>query len=81
MGDGRQNVQLLKIAVCNVVAAPVWNSIELNAVGEFHLVLCLKPLSFLPSFILPSLVFIVGVVVRGDVTVINKFVFVVGGQG
>jgi hypothetical protein len=41
------NVQLLQIAVGNVMAAPVRHSIELDAVRELHLVLVVKPLSLL----------------------------------
>jgi len=37
------NVQLLQIAVGNIMAAPVWNGVELDAVGKLHLVLVIKP--------------------------------------
>lgn len=40
---GGYGLQLLQVAVCNVVAAPVWNSVELDAVRELHLILCLEP--------------------------------------
>lgn len=36
-------VQLLQIAVGNIMAAPVWNGVELDAVGELHLVGVVKP--------------------------------------
>lgn len=41
------NPQLLEIAVVDVIAAPFWNSIELNAVGELH-GLTLQELPVLP---------------------------------
>lgn len=47
---GRADVQLLEIAVSNVVAAPVGNSIELDAVRELHLVLLFKPAALVVSF-------------------------------
>lgn len=52
---GKNDVQLLQVAVGNVVAAPVGHRIELDAVGELHLVLLLKPLPLLQAFDLPSL--------------------------
>lgn len=45
-------VQFLEIAIGDVVAAPVGDRIELQAVGELHLVGLAKPLELLPS---PSL--------------------------
>jgi hypothetical protein len=39
-----QHVQLLEIAVCNVVTAPVRHSIELQAMGELHIGFMEKPL-------------------------------------
>jgi hypothetical protein len=52
------SVQLLEIAICNVMAAPVRNSVELDTVRELHVVLSFKPLPLLPSFffleLLPS---------------------------
>jgi hypothetical protein len=32
------HLQLLQVAVCNVVATPIRDRIELDAVGELHLV-------------------------------------------
>lgn len=40
---GGKGLQLLEVTVCDVVAAPVRNSVELDAVRELHLILCLKP--------------------------------------
>jgi hypothetical protein len=56
---GRGNIQLLQIAVGNVMAAPVWNGIELDAVGELHFVLFVKPPDLLcpPGLLLQILQF------------------------
>lgn len=37
------SVQFFEVAVGNVVAAPIRNSIKLYAVRELHLILCLEP--------------------------------------
>lgn len=50
-----ENVHLLEVAVGNVVVAPVWDCIELQAVGEFHLVDLAKLLKLLPSLLCPLL--------------------------
>lgn len=42
------NVLFLEIAVSNVVIAPVWHSIELQAVGELHVVGLAELLELLP---------------------------------
>lgn len=44
------DAQLLEVAIGNVVTTPVRDSIELNAVGELHLVLFLEPPALLVSF-------------------------------
>ena len=69
-----RDVQLLEIAVGNVVAAPVWNSIELNAVGELHLVLRLNPLPFPISLLLSSRLQVLGPLAHLDVAVIGELV-------
>jgi hypothetical protein len=43
------DVLLLQVAVCDVVVAPVRHRIELQAVGELHLVGLAKLLELLPS--------------------------------
>lgn len=40
---GKASLQFFEIAVGNVVAAPIRNSIKLYAVRELHLILCLEP--------------------------------------
>ena len=45
-----QDIQLLEVAICYVVIAPVRNGVELNAVGELHLVLLFEPATFRGSF-------------------------------
>jgi hypothetical protein len=37
-------LQFLEVAIGDVVAAPVWNCVELDAVREFHFFLFGKPL-------------------------------------
>ena len=37
------SVQFLEIAVSNVLAAPIWNRIELDTVRELHLAVTEKP--------------------------------------
>jgi hypothetical protein len=55
------NVQFLEIAVGDIMAAPVWHSIELQAMRELHLVRLAKLLELLASlslavgFLVPSL--------------------------
>jgi hypothetical protein len=65
------HVQLLEIAVGNVVVAPVRNGVELDAVGELHLVLLLEPAALLgPLDVVLALAFPDGVAVllcRGGV--------------
>lgn len=51
------------------MAAPVWNSIELDAVGELHLVLCLQPLPFQCLFL-----FSMTLTILDDVALRNLFV-------
>jgi hypothetical protein len=41
--DAETDSQLLEITVRNVVVAPVRNGVELDAVGELHIVLLFKP--------------------------------------
>ena len=43
IGRAQRSSQLLQVAVGNIVVAPVRNSVELEAVGELHLVLLLEP--------------------------------------
>lgn len=47
------DVLLLEVAVCDVVVAPVRHRIELQAVGELHLVGLAKLLELLPSLSVP----------------------------
>lgn len=68
------SLQLLEIAVCNVVAAPVRNSVELDTVGEFHVVLIFEPLSFLLPFLFLELITGECVFPLLDVTVIAELV-------
>lgn len=76
--------QLLEVAVGNVVAAPVWNSVELDTVGELHLVLGLEPETFLGSFLSSAGFAVVFVFTSEDTTVVGELDVVgvsVGGQG
>lgn len=66
--------QFLEVAVRNVVAAPVRNSIELDAVGELHLVLLLQPLEFIGSLFPASSVALVGGFAMLDDAVVGKLV-------
>lgn len=49
----RDPLQLFEIAICNVVTAPIWHSIKLNAVGKLHLVFCVKSPNLLSALCLP----------------------------
>lgn len=53
------SLQLLEVAVCDVMCAPVRHRIELDTVRKLHLVLCLKPAA------LPGPLFFLG---RGAIT-------------
>jgi hypothetical protein len=48
-----RDIQLLEIAICNIMAAPIRDGIELNAVGELHLVVLLKPRELLSPLLRP----------------------------
>lgn len=67
-------LQLLKIAIRNIMAAPVRNSIELNAMGELHLVLRLKPLALTFSLLVLSASKDVSVLAGLYASVVGKFV-------
>jgi hypothetical protein len=47
------HVLLLEVAVCNVMVAPVWHCIKLQAVRELHLFGLAKLLELLPSLLFP----------------------------
>lgn len=68
----RVNVQLLEVTVSNVMAAPIWNSIELDTMRELHLVLFLKPAALFVSFLFPSSLAVCGVSSSLDGRVIDK---------
>ena len=74
LGHLEENAQLLEIAVGNVMAAPVRNSIKLDAVGELHLVLLLEPLPFLLVLVQSSTVRAVGVFACSSGGVVAKLV-------
>jgi len=46
---GSRDLQLLEVAVIYVVTAPVWHSIELDAVRELHNVVLEESFELLPS--------------------------------
>jgi hypothetical protein len=46
-------VLLFEVAVCDVVVAPVWHRIELQAMRELHFVGLAKLLELLPSLPIP----------------------------
>lgn len=66
------DVQLFQIAVGNIVAAPIRNSIELDAVRELHLVLGFKPLELAVSLQLYPGLTVGGVFASSDRIVVNK---------
>jgi hypothetical protein len=47
-----RDVLLLQVAICDIVVAPVWHCIELQAMGELHLFGFAKLLELLPSLAL-----------------------------
>ena len=47
------NIQLLQVTVRNVMTAPVRDSIELDTVGELHIVCGVKPVDLLCPLALP----------------------------
>lgn len=69
-------LQLLEIAVGNIMTAPVRNSIELNAVRELHLVLGFNPLPLAVSILLSSVLEVLCVFARPDVAELVEFVCV-----
>lgn len=70
------HLQLLEVAVGNIMAAPIRNSIKLNAVRELHLVLCFNPLALAGSLLLPSLLLVLCVFAGSDVAELVEFVCV-----
>ena len=48
-----RHILLLEVAVGNIVVAPVWHCIKLQAVGELHLFGLAKLLELLPSLLFP----------------------------
>jgi hypothetical protein len=66
------DLQLLEVAISNVMAAPVRNSIELDAVGELHLVLFFEPGPFLCALLFLSLPALLAGLTSRDVGVIGK---------
>ena len=71
------HIQLLQVAVGNVVTTPIRYSIELDAVGELHLVLCFKPRSLAQPLVLLSACELLFVGSRLVSSIIVKLVFVV----
>lgn len=74
-------LQFLEVAVCDVVAAPVRNSVELDAVGELHLVLVFEPTALLDSLRCPARFLGLGFAPELDVPVIGELVLIVVGCG
>lgn len=70
---GRVYSQLLKVTVGNVMATPVRDGVELDAVGELHLVLFLEPLALPGPLLLVPLLGLFCVASRGDVAVVAEF--------
>lgn len=50
----KSDLQLLQVTICDIVAAPIRNGIELDAVGELHLVLLNKPAPLCFAFCLAA---------------------------
>lgn len=71
-GAGVGKLQLLQITVSNVMAAPVRDSIELNAMGELHFVLPVKPLNLLRPLRLSFLYFCRLSLTLRNISVVNK---------
>jgi len=59
------NIQLLEIAIGDIVAAPVGHRVELQAVGELHLVGLKKLSELLPPFACSLALFIIASGMRG----------------
>lgn len=76
-GRGEADVQFLQVAVGDVVAAPVRDSVELDAVGELHLVLIVEPAALLGPLGCAARFFrfsVADLTSRLDVRVVDKLV-------
>lgn len=75
----KHDAQFFEVAVGNVVATPVRHSVELDAVGELHLVLVVKPTALLsPLGCSPCFFFLLLVPFRDSSVVGELVLFVLG---